>query len=148
MQAASVPIAFLTAYYGLVGLAAVKEGERVLVHAGTGGVGMAAVQLARYLGAEVFATASPGKWGVLRSLGVEESHIASSRTLEFRERFLEQTQGGGVDVVLILLLASSWTLRLSFCRRAVGSSRWARPIFAIGRGRRGLVRVCPIGRLT
>ena len=100
VQAASVPIAFLTAYYGLVGLAAVKKGERVLVHAGAGGVGMAAVQLARYLGAEVFATASPGKWGALRSLGVEESHIASSRTLEFRERFLEQTQGGGVDVVL------------------------------------------------
>ena len=99
-QAASVPIAFLTAYYGLVDLAAVKKGEKVLVHAGAGGVGMAAVQLARHLGAEVFATASPGKWGALRSLGVEESHIASSRTLEFKERFLEQTQGGGVDVVL------------------------------------------------
>ncbi len=98
-QAASVPVAFLTAYYGLVDLAGLKAGERVLVHAATGGVGMAAVQLARHLGAEVFATASPGKWGVLRSLGLEESHIASSRTVEFRERFLEQS-GTGVDVVL------------------------------------------------
>ncbi len=98
-QAASVPVAFLTAYYGLVDLAGLKAGERVLVHAATGGVGMAAVQLARHLGAEVFATASPRKWGVLRSLGVEESHIASSRTVEFRERFLQQS-GAGVDVVL------------------------------------------------
>ncbi len=64
-QAASVPVVFLTAYYGLVDLAGLKQGERVLVHAGAGGVGMAAVQLARHLGAEVFATASPGKWETL-----------------------------------------------------------------------------------
>jgi NADPH:quinone reductase-like Zn-dependent oxidoreductase/acyl carrier protein len=99
-QAASVPMVFLTAYYGLVDLAGLRSGERVLVHAAAGGVGMAAVQLARHLGAEVFATASPGKWEVLRSLGLDEAHIASSRTLEFRERFLEQTDGHGVDVVL------------------------------------------------
>ncbi len=99
-QAAAVPIVFLTAYYGLVDLAGLKQGERVLVHAGTGGVGIAAVQLAKYLGAEVFATASPSKWGVLRSLGVDETHIASSRTLEFEERFMQQTGGSGMDVVL------------------------------------------------
>ena len=84
----------------MVDLAGLKAGERVLVHAATGGVGMAAVQIAKYLGAEVFATASPGKWDTLRALGVEESHIASSRTLEFKERFLGQTDGSGVDVVL------------------------------------------------
>src|SRR5580658_4519270 len=61
---------------------------------------MAAVQLARCLGAEVFATASPGKWGVLRSLGLDEAHIASSRSLEFGERFMEVSGGRGVDVVL------------------------------------------------
>jgi candicidin polyketide synthase FscB len=106
-QAASMPIVFLTAYYGLVDLAALKQGERVLVHAGTGGVGMAAVQLARHLGAEVFATASPGKWKTLQAMGLDQAtattttmQIASSRTLEFRERFLEATDGGGVDVVL------------------------------------------------
>src|SRR5215218_4149858 len=55
-QAASVPVVFLTAYYGLVDLAGVRGGERVLVHAAAGGVGMAAVQIARHLGAEVFAT--------------------------------------------------------------------------------------------
>lgn len=99
-RAASMPIVFLTAYYGLVDLAALKSGERVLVHAGTGGVGMAAVQLARHLGAEVFATASPAKWQTLRSMGLDEAHIASSRTLDFKGRFLGETDGHGVDVVL------------------------------------------------
>ncbi len=68
-EAASVPGAFLTAYYGLVDLARLQRGERLLVHAAAGGVGMAAVQLARHLGAEVFATASPAKWGALESTG-------------------------------------------------------------------------------
>ena len=99
-QAASVPVAFSTAYYGLMDLAGLKAGERVLVHAAAGGVGMAAVQLARYLGAEVFTTASPGKWDTLRSLGLDEAHIASSRTLDFKERFLGETDGRGVDVIL------------------------------------------------
>ncbi len=99
-QAAAVPGAFLTAYYGLVELAKVKPGERVLVHAAAGGVGMAAVQLARWLGAEVLATASQGKWGALLRIGLSESQIASSRDLEFKDRFLTSTKGGGVDVIL------------------------------------------------
>jgi acyl transferase domain-containing protein/NADPH:quinone reductase-like Zn-dependent oxidoreductase/short-subunit dehydrogenase/acyl carrier protein len=99
-QAASVPIAFLTAYYGLVDLAGLRPGERVLIHAGAGGVGMAAVQLARYLGAEMFATASPDKWDTLQGLGLARTHIASSRTREFKERFLDETGGRGMDVVL------------------------------------------------
>ncbi|MER5936557.1 SDR family NAD(P)-dependent oxidoreductase [Streptomyces sp. NPDC001928] len=94
-QAASVPIVFLTAYYALVELAALKESESVLVHAAAGGVGMAAVQLARHLGAEVYATASEPKWPVLRDLGISDERIASSRTTEFEERFRS-----GVDVVL------------------------------------------------
>ncbi len=86
-RAASVPVVFLTAYYGLVDLAGVRPGERVLVHAGAGGVGMAAVQLLRHLGAEVYATASPAKWDALRALGLTDDRLASSRTLEFEERF-------------------------------------------------------------
>ncbi len=100
VQAAAVPGAFLTAYYGLVDLARLQRGERLLVHAAAGGVGMAAVQLARYLGAEVLGTASPGKWGVLEALGFDESHLASSRDAGFREQFLKATDGRGVDVVL------------------------------------------------
>ena len=95
-----MPVVFLTAYHGLVDLAALKQGERVLVHAGAGGVGMAALQLAKQLGAEVFATASPEKWQTLRSLGLDQAHIASSRTLEFKERFLSETDGRGMDVIL------------------------------------------------
>jgi acyl transferase domain-containing protein/acyl carrier protein len=99
-QAAAMPIAFLTATYGLIDLAGLKRGEKVLIHAGAGGVGMAAIQIAQHLGAEVFATASPSKWDVLREAGIAEDHIASSRDLDFREKFLATSGGEGVDVVL------------------------------------------------
>ncbi|WP_320064919.1 SDR family NAD(P)-dependent oxidoreductase [Micromonospora sp. RTGN7] len=99
-QAASMPVVFLTAYHGLVNLAGLRAGEAVLVHAAAGGVGMAAVQLARHLGAEVYATASPGKWPALRAMGVPDSHLASSRTLDFEPHFLATSGGRGVDVVL------------------------------------------------
>jgi NADPH:quinone reductase-like Zn-dependent oxidoreductase/NADP-dependent 3-hydroxy acid dehydrogenase YdfG len=93
-QAATTPAVFLTAWYALRDLAGLRPGERVLVHAAAGGVGMAAVQIAQWLGAEVLATASASKWDAVRALGV--SRIASSRTLGFVESFRE----GGVDVVL------------------------------------------------
>ncbi|WP_234334659.1 zinc-binding dehydrogenase [Streptomyces sp. NRRL B-1347] len=99
-QAASVPTVFLTAYYALRDLADLQEGQSLLVHAAAGGVGMAAVQLARHFGAEVYGTASAGKWGVLRDLGIEDSHIASSRTLDFEATVLAASDGRGVDVVL------------------------------------------------
>ncbi|PAZ10895.1 polyketide synthase, partial [Streptomyces sp. SA15] len=99
-QAATVPITHLTAYYGLVDLAGVQPGESVLVHAAAGGVGVAAVQLARHLGAEVHGTASPGKWRTLREYGLDDKHIANSRTLEFEQAFLESSGGRGMDVVL------------------------------------------------
>ncbi|MET8852028.1 SDR family NAD(P)-dependent oxidoreductase [Amycolatopsis sp. NPDC004625] len=95
-QAATVPIVFLTAWYGLRELAGLRAGETVLVHAGAGGVGMAAIQLARLWGAKVLATASPAKWPVLAALGIDADRIASSRTTEFAGRFA----GAGVDVVL------------------------------------------------
>jgi acyl transferase domain-containing protein/NADPH:quinone reductase-like Zn-dependent oxidoreductase/nucleoside-diphosphate-sugar epimerase/acyl carrier protein len=99
-QAATVPAAFLTAYFALADLARVSAGERVLVHAATGGVGMAAVQLARHWGLEVYATASPAKWNTLRGMGIDDEHIGNSRTLEFEQKFSAATGGAGVDVVL------------------------------------------------
>ncbi|MBN0049122.1 SDR family NAD(P)-dependent oxidoreductase [Streptomyces actuosus] len=99
-QAATVPIVFLTAYYALVDLAGVEAGSSVLVHAAAGGVGMAATQLARHLGAEVYATASPGKWDTLRTAGLDDAHIASSRDLAFEDAFRDATGGRGVDLVL------------------------------------------------
>ncbi|MFI6044194.1 SDR family NAD(P)-dependent oxidoreductase [Nocardia sp. NPDC051321] len=100
-EAASVPIAFLTAYYGLHRLAALTAGERVLVHTATGAVGMAAIQVARHLGADVYATASPGKWETLRAWQIPDDHIASSRDGGFEDRFRANSPGHpAVDVVL------------------------------------------------
>ncbi|MFE3862233.1 SDR family NAD(P)-dependent oxidoreductase [Streptomyces goshikiensis] len=99
-EAAAVPIVFMTAYYALHDLAGLREGESLLVHAAAGGVGMAAVQLARHWGADVYATASPAKWDTLRGLGLTDDKIASSRTLDFENTFRTATDGHGVDVVL------------------------------------------------
>ncbi|WP_143086414.1 type I polyketide synthase [Amycolatopsis saalfeldensis] len=98
-EAAGVPIAFLTAYHGLAELAEIRSGENLLLHAATGGVGLAAVQLAQHWGVELFATASEPKWRALREAGLQETRIASSRTLDFEQRF-RAGSGGGVDVVL------------------------------------------------
>jgi len=94
---ATVPSAFVSAAlsYELSGL---EAGERVLIHAGAGGVGLAAIQLAQAAGAEVFATASARKQAYLRSLGVE--HLHDSRQTAFGEEILKATGGAGVDVVL------------------------------------------------
>ncbi|MGN6338177.1 SDR family NAD(P)-dependent oxidoreductase [Mycobacterium sp.] len=99
-QAASIPAVFLTVYHALVHVARVGAGERLLVHAATGGVGMAAVQLARHWGLDVYATASPGKWETLRSMGLDDDHIANSRTVDFEQKFFAATGGSGMDVVL------------------------------------------------
>ena len=99
-QAATAPIVWMTALQGLQNIAHLAGGETILIHAGTGGVGMSAIQLARHYGAEIFTTASPPKWDVLRSLGIDDRHIANSRTLDFEEHILRETNGRGVDVVL------------------------------------------------
>ena len=99
-QAAGFTVGFATAYFALRQLADVQPGQSVLIHAATGGVGMAAVQLARHWGLEVFATASKGKWDTLRAMGFDDDHIGDSRTLDFEQKFLAVTGGRGVDVVL------------------------------------------------
>ncbi|KOY55922.1 Type I polyketide synthase [Streptomyces sp. XY332] len=99
-EAASMPSTFLTAYYALFHVMKLQKGQRILIHAAAGGVGTAAVQLARHVGAEVYATAGPAKWAALRAMGLDDAHLASSRDLEFVEKFLDATDGRGVDVVL------------------------------------------------
>ena len=96
-ELATIPSAFMSAAHSYE-LAGLKAGERVLIHAGAGGVGLAAIQLAQDMGVEVFATASERKRGYLRSLGVE--HVYDSRTTRFSEQILEATGGAGVDMVL------------------------------------------------
>jgi NADPH:quinone reductase-like Zn-dependent oxidoreductase/acyl carrier protein len=98
-DAAAIPVAFLTALYGLDRLAGLRAGERVLIHAAAGGVGLAAVQLAQRRGAEIFATAgSDEKREFLRSLGL--THVLDSRSLAFADQVLSLTDGEGVHVVL------------------------------------------------
>lgn len=99
-EAASVPIVFITAYQCLDEIAKVRHSESVLVHTATGGVGLAAIQLARHMGADVFATAAPAKHDTLRAWGLADDHIASSRSPEFEQLFRATTGGRGVDVVL------------------------------------------------
>ena len=94
---ATMPTAFVSALLSF-DEAALQAGERVLIHAGAGGVGLAAIQLAQAAGAEVFATASAPKQAYLHSLGV--AHVFDSRTTAFGREVLDATGGAGVDVVL------------------------------------------------
>ncbi len=98
-QAAAVPSAHATAWYGLHDLARMEEGDKVLIHSATGGVGQAAVAMAKAAGVEIFATAgTPEKREMLRSIGIE--HVYDSRSTEFAELIRKDTEGYGVDVVL------------------------------------------------
>ncbi|GHA50107.1 hypothetical protein GCM10010329_85280 [Streptomyces spiroverticillatus] len=101
-QAAAAPVVFLTAHYALRDLAGLTEGESVLIHAAAGGVGMAATQLARLWGADVYGTASEPKQRLLRAAsdGLPADRLASSRTLDFEDTFRTARGGRGVDVVL------------------------------------------------
>ncbi|MFI0411703.1 SDR family NAD(P)-dependent oxidoreductase [Actinomadura sp. 3N508] len=98
-QAATIPVAFLTAYHGLISLANLQPGQKVLIHTATGGVGLAALQIARLYGAEIYATASPHKWPTLREHGLDDDHIASSRTTDYEHHF-RTTAPDGIDVIL------------------------------------------------
>ncbi len=98
-EAATIPIAFITAVYALRHLGQLSEGDRVLIHSASGGVGLAAVQIAQQAGAEIFATAgSPEKRAFLESLGVP--HVMDSRSTAFADEVMARTGGRGVDVVL------------------------------------------------
>jgi acyl transferase domain-containing protein/aryl carrier-like protein len=99
LEAATLPIAFLTAAYAMEYLGRLATGERVLIHSASGGVGQAAVQLARRAGATILATAgTPEKRDYLRRVGIE--CVGDSRSLDFAEMVMEQTSGRGVDMIL------------------------------------------------
>lgn len=97
VEAATIPAAALTVRLAF-DWAQLKPGDRVLIHAASGGVGLAAIQMAQQCGATVFATASTFKRAALRKLGVE--YVYDSRTTEFADQILADTDGAGVDVVL------------------------------------------------
>lgn len=98
-EAATIPSVFFTVYYALSHLAQLQPGEKILIHGAAGGVGLAAIQFARFCDAEIFATAgSEEKRDFLKLLGVD--HILDSRSLAFADQILDLTGGEGVDVVL------------------------------------------------
>jgi amino acid adenylation domain-containing protein len=99
VEAATLPTVFLTSHYAINELARMEKGESILIHAGTGGVGQAAIQIAKHLGLTIFSTAgSPEKRRLLKEMGVH--HVLDSRTLKFADDILEITGGEGIDAVL------------------------------------------------
>jgi mycolipanoate synthase len=98
-EAAAIPTASATAWYGLHDLARISSSDKVLIHSGTGGVGQAAIAIARAAGCEIFATAgSPHRRQLLTDMGIE--HVYDSRSIDFAEEIRRDTDGYGVDVVL------------------------------------------------
>jgi polyketide synthase PksJ len=98
-QAAGIPLAFMTAYHSLIQRADLRRGERVLIHSASSGVGLAAVKIARWRGAEILATAgNPEKRQYLHSLGIE--YVMDSRSPGFADEVMRYTDGQGVDVLL------------------------------------------------
>ncbi|KAL1869060.1 putative secondary metabolism biosynthetic enzyme [Paecilomyces lecythidis] len=100
--ASTIPIVFSTVIYGLKHRANLKAGETILIHSAAGGVGMAAVQYAKYLGAKIFATAGnkSKKKFLAERFGLDPAHIFSSRDSSFLPAIRSATNGQGVDVVL------------------------------------------------
>jgi NADPH:quinone reductase-like Zn-dependent oxidoreductase len=100
--AATLPMSYSTAYFCLHDLGRVREGDKVLIHAATGGLGQAAIALAKHAGAEIFATAGTEKKRefLTSQYGIQPDHIFSSRDASFAPGVLAMTQGKGVDVVL------------------------------------------------
>jgi acyl transferase domain-containing protein/acyl carrier protein/NADP-dependent 3-hydroxy acid dehydrogenase YdfG len=111
-EAATLPAAYLTAYHALHDLAHIGPGDRVLIHSATGGVGMAALNVARWKGGHLFATAgSPAKRALLTRLGV--GHVADSRSLDYVEQFRDATGGAGFNVIVNTLSGEAIRANLS-----------------------------------
>ena len=112
--AASIPIAFMTAYYGLIELANLRKHQTVLIHSAAGGVGQAALMIAQHIGATIYATvgSEPKRRLLIERFGLRESHIFWSRSKNFKKGILEVSCGNGVDVILNSLsgeaLHDSW----------------------------------------
>ena len=105
-EGAAFPVNYATAQAGLVVMGGLKEGERVLIHAAAGGVGISATQIAKRIGAEVFGTASASKHDAIREQGVD--HAIDYRSQDFAEEVRRLTGGEGIDVAFDALGPSSF----------------------------------------
>ncbi len=97
-EGAALPVNYFTAYMLVVAMGGLKAGETVLVHSAGGGVGLAAIQLAKHVGATVIGTASRAKHAFLRERGID--HLIDYRTEDFEQRTREITGGRGVELIL------------------------------------------------
>lgn len=97
-EAATIPSAYMTAYHIVSNILSLEKGRSILVHAATGGLGVALINLAQNIGLTVYATASKNKWFLLKQMGVE--HIFDSRSAEYAEQILAMTENKGVDAVV------------------------------------------------
>ena len=105
-EGAAFPVNYGTAYAALVIMGGLKAGERVLIHAAAGGVGISATQIAKGIGAEIFGTASASKHDAIREQGVD--HAIDYRNLDFEEEVRRITGGEGVDVIMDALGPTSF----------------------------------------
>jgi phthiocerol/phenolphthiocerol synthesis type-I polyketide synthase C len=115
VESSSIPTVFLTAYYALHHMARLQRGERILIHSATGGVGLAALQIARWRGAAIYATAGNGeKRSYLHGLGIE--HVFDSHAPDWDAQLSEATRGEGVDVILNSLTGDAIVKGISVLR--------------------------------
>ncbi|HEY8810163.1 MAG TPA: medium chain dehydrogenase/reductase family protein [Solirubrobacterales bacterium] len=105
-QGAAIPVNYGTAYAALILMGSLRKGDRVLIHAAAGGVGVSATQIARNVGAEIFGTASPSKHEAIRGQGVD--HPIDYRSQDFETETMRITGGEGVDLVIDALGPTSF----------------------------------------
>ena len=105
-QGAAIPVNYGTAYAALILMGSLRKGDRVLIHAAAGGVGISATQIARNVGAEIFGTASPSKHEAIRAQGVD--HPIDYRSQDFEAETMQITDGEGVDLVIDALGPTSF----------------------------------------
>src|SRR5687767_2582185 len=114
-QGAAIPVNYATAYAGFVIMGGLRKGDRALIHAAAGGVGIAATQVAKDIGAEIFGTASASKHDAIRAQGVH--HPIDYRSVDFADEVMRITNGEGIDVVMDAVGPSSFKRSYSVLRQ-------------------------------
>src|SRR5919198_2259231 len=135
-QGAAFPVNYGTAYAALVVMGGLKEGERALIHAAAGGVGISATQVARGIGAEIFGTASASKHDAIREQGVD--HPIDYRSLDFEQDVRRITRGEGVDVIMDALGPASFRKDYRLLRPGGRLIMYGASEVQSGRGRRDI----------
>lgn len=140
-QAAAIPVNYLTAYILLVVMGSLKEGESVLIHNAGGGVGLAALDIAKKLGAVTYGTASPAKHDFLRGRGLD--HPVDYRTEDWVKKIMELTHGAGVELVIDPIGGANWRRSYKVLRPTgrLGMFGISSAAELRGAGRLGLVRL-------